>query len=90
MITVGEAKVKTIINKASVRPICATDSIPKNSGQAKMHIKHSVIIEINKNEVIALKGLQSLNNIAMPVNVKTIVDIVATIIKLSEIDLFTK
>ena len=60
LITVGEANVKTITNNDSVRPSFEIDKIPKNSGQAKIEIKQSVIIEINKNVVIALNGLQSL------------------------------
>lgn len=89
LITVGDAKARTITNNVSVNPRFATDIIPKNSGQAKMHTKQSVIIAINKNVVIALNGLQSLYSIAIPVNVNTIVDIVETIIKLSEIESFT-
>ena len=60
VITVGEAKVRTITNNESARPSFEIVRIPKNSGQAKIEIKQSVIIEINKKVVIALNGLQSL------------------------------
>lgn len=60
VIIVGEAKVRTITNNESARPSFEIERIPKNSGQAKMQIKQRVIIETNKNVVIALNGLQSL------------------------------
>ena len=57
---VGDAKARTKINNTSARPRAESGRSPKNVGQQSKQIIQSVIIEMKRNEVIPLNGLQSL------------------------------
>ena len=83
---VGDAIAKIIMKSWSSRAREVNGKIPKNEGHPKMQIMQRANIEMNKNVVIALNGLQRRQSIARPVSVRTIVDIVETTFILSDIE----